>query len=81
MLIYLIEALCKFSYFLEYFSIFREPKFIYLRYLKTFLEDLNMFFEFVGCQNISRKFSGIFGSIYNILSTKYGFIGLSEFNK
>ena len=34
-----------------------------------------MFFEFIRCQNIYRNFSGIFESIYNILSTKYGFLG------
>jgi hypothetical protein len=31
-----IEALDRFSYFLEYFSIFRKPKSIYLRYIKCF---------------------------------------------
>jgi hypothetical protein len=46
-----------------------------------FLETLNMFFELIRCQNISRNISGIFGSIYNILSTKYEFLGFSEFNK
>jgi hypothetical protein len=46
-----------------------------------FLETLNMFFEFVRCQNISRIYFGIFGSIYNIFSTKYGFVGFSEFYK
>jgi hypothetical protein len=46
-----------------------------------FLETLNMFFEFIRCQNIYRNFSRIFGSIYNILSTKYGFLGFSEFSK
>ena len=40
-----------------------------------FLEILIMFFEFIRCQNIYRNFSGIFESIYNILSTKYGFLG------
>jgi hypothetical protein len=44
-----------------------------------FLETLSMFFEFSRCQNIYRNFSGIFGSIYSILSTKYGFLGFSEF--
>jgi hypothetical protein len=46
-----------------------------------FLETLIMFFEFIRCQNISRKFSGIFGGIYNILSTKYGFPVFSELYK
>jgi hypothetical protein len=75
MLTYLIEVLGKFSYFF----IFWKPKSIYLRNLKIFLEILIMFFEFIRCQNIYRNFSGIFESIYNILSTKYGFLGFSEF--
>jgi hypothetical protein len=79
MLTYLIEALGKFSYFSEYFSIFRKTKSIYLWNLKMFLEILIMFFEFIRCQNIYRNFSGIFESIYNILSTKYGFLGFFEF--
>jgi hypothetical protein len=56
MLSYLIEALGKFSYFSEYFSIFRKPKSIYLRNLKMFLEILIMFFELIRCQT----FIGIF---------------------
>jgi hypothetical protein len=40
-----------------------------------FLEILIMFFEFIKCQNIYRNFSRIFESVYNILSTKYGFLG------
>jgi hypothetical protein len=79
MLTYLIEVLGKFSYFSEYFSIFRKPKSIYLRNLKMFLEILTMFFEFIRCQNIYKIFSRIFESIYNILSTNYGFLGFSEF--
>jgi hypothetical protein len=55
MLIYLIEALEKFLIF-GIFSIFRKPKSIYLRYLKIFLETLNMYFEFIRCQNFSRIF-------------------------
>jgi hypothetical protein len=46
-----------------------------------FLEILIMFFEFIRCQNIYRNFSGIFESIYNILSTKYVFLGFFEFLK
>jgi hypothetical protein len=46
-----------------------------------FFETLSMFFEFIRCQNISRNFPGIFASIYNILSTKYGFIVFFEFYK
>jgi hypothetical protein len=79
MLTYLIEALGKFSYFSEYFSIFRKPKSIYLRNLKMFLEIIIMFFEFIRCKKNYRNFSEIFESIYNILSTKYGFLGFSEF--
>jgi hypothetical protein len=75
MLTYLIEALGKFSYFSEYFSIFWNPKSIYLWNLKIFLEIIIMFFEFIRCQNIYRNFSRIFESIYNILSTKYGILG------
>jgi hypothetical protein len=44
-----------------------------------FLEILIMFFELIRCQNIYRKFSGIFESIYNILSIKYRFLGFSKF--
>jgi hypothetical protein len=40
-----------------------------------FLEILIMFFEFIRCQNIYRNVSRIFESTYNILSTKYGFLG------
>jgi hypothetical protein len=29
----------------------------------------------------AKTFLGVFGSIYNILSTKYGFLGFSGFNK
>jgi hypothetical protein len=47
--------------------------------LKMFLEILIMFFEFIRSQNIYRNFSGIFESIYNILSTKYEFLGFFEF--
>jgi hypothetical protein len=79
MLIYFIETLGKFPYFSEYFSIFRKPKSIYLSNLKMFLEIIIMVFEFIRCQNIYRNFSGISESIYNILSTKYGFLGFSEF--
>jgi hypothetical protein len=74
MLTYLKEALDKFLYFLEYFSIFRKLKYIYLRDLKN-LETLIMFFEFIRWQNIYRIFSEIFESIYNILSTKFRFLG------
>jgi hypothetical protein len=51
MLIYFVEVSDKFSYFSKYFSIFREPKSIYLRYLKTFSKVLIMFFEFIGVPN------------------------------
>ena len=62
MLIYLVEVSGKFSYFSEYFSIFQNSKSIYLRYLKTFSKVLNMFFEFIGCQIMSRNFPRIFGA-------------------
>jgi hypothetical protein len=79
MLTYLIEVLGKFSYFSEYFSIFWKPKSIYLRKLKMFLETLIMFFEFIRCKTFIGIFLDFFCSIYNILSTKYGFLGFSEF--
>jgi hypothetical protein len=79
MLTYLIEALDKIFIFFRIFFILRKPKYIYLREIKMFLATLIMFFEFIRCQNIYRNFSGIFESIYNILSTKYGFLGFSEF--
>jgi hypothetical protein len=78
-LVYPIETLGRFSYFSEYFSVFLKPKSIYLRYLKMFLETLSIFFEFIRSQNIYRNISRIFGSIYNILSTKFGFLRFSEF--
>jgi hypothetical protein len=81
MLVYPIETLDRFSYFSEYFSIFWKPKSIYFKVLKMLLETLSMFFEFIRCQNISRNCFVIFGSIYNILRTKYGFLGFSEFYK
>jgi hypothetical protein len=56
MLTYLIEALGKFSYFSEYFSIFRKPKSIYLWNLKMFLEILIMFLSSLG----AKTFIGIF---------------------
>jgi hypothetical protein len=55
MLICLVEVSCKFSYFFEYFSIFRNSKYIYLGYLKTFSKVLNMCFEFIGCQIMCRN--------------------------
>jgi hypothetical protein len=42
-----------------------------------FLETLIMFLSSLG----GKIFLGIFGSIYNILSTKYGFLGFSKFYK
>jgi hypothetical protein len=81
MLTYLIEALGKFSYFSEYFFYFLETKIHLFEELKMFLETLIMFFEFIRCQNIYRIFSGIFESIYNILSTKYGFLCFPNFKK
>jgi hypothetical protein len=40
-----------------------------------FLETVSMFLSPLG----AIIFLGIFGSIYNILSTKYGFIGFPNF--
>jgi hypothetical protein len=42
MSICLLEVSRKFSYFSEYFSIFRNSKSIYMGYLKTFSKVLNM---------------------------------------
>jgi hypothetical protein len=74
MLLYLVEVSHKISYFSEYFSIFQNSKSIYLRYLKIFSKVLNMFFEFIGCQIMSRNFprffkpSGYFSDIKNDFS-------------
>jgi hypothetical protein len=56
MLQYLIEALGKFSYFSEYFSILRKPKSIYLRYLKMFLKTLLMFLSSLGAKTFLEFF-------------------------
>jgi hypothetical protein len=50
MSICLVQVSRKFSFF------FRDSKYIYLRYLKTFSKILNMFFEFIGCQIMSMNF-------------------------
>jgi hypothetical protein len=73
-----IEALGNFHIFRNIFY-FSETKIYLFEKLKMFLEILIMFSEFIRCQNIYRIFSGIFESIYNILSRKYGFLGFSEF--
>jgi hypothetical protein len=65
--------------FFRIFFYFSENKIYLFEVLKMFLETLSIFFEFIRCQNIYSKFSEIFRSIYNILSTKYGFLGFSEF--
>jgi hypothetical protein len=52
----LVEVSRKFSYFSKYFYIFRNSKSIYFRYLKTFSKVINMIFEFIGCQIMSRNF-------------------------
>jgi hypothetical protein len=62
MLICLEEVSRKFSYFFEYFFICRNSKSIYLRYLKIFSKVINMFFEFIRCQIMSRNFPRIFGA-------------------
>jgi hypothetical protein len=46
---------------------------------KNVFRNSNYVFEFIRCQNIYRNFSGIYESIYNILSTKYEFLGFFEF--
>jgi hypothetical protein len=46
-----------------------------------FFRNSKYVFEFIRCQNISMKISGIFESIYNILSIKYGFLDFFEFYK
>jgi hypothetical protein len=56
MLTYLIEGLGKFSYFSEYFSIFRKPKSIYLWNLKMFLEILIMFLSLLGAKTFIGNF-------------------------
>jgi hypothetical protein len=38
-------------------------------YLKTFSKALNMFFEFIGCQIMSRNFPRILWSLRDILRT------------
>jgi hypothetical protein len=46
-----------------------------------FLETQSMFLSSLGAKTILGIFLEFFGSIYNILSTKYGFLGFSEFYK
>jgi hypothetical protein len=41
---------------------FQKQRSIYLRYLKTFSKSLNIFFEFTGCQSMSRNFPRIIGA-------------------
>jgi hypothetical protein len=62
MLVYLVAAFDKFSYFSNNFSIFQKQKSTYLRYLKTFSKDLNILFEFIWCQIMSRNFPISFGT-------------------
>jgi hypothetical protein len=50
-LIYLVEVSGKIFIFFEYFSISRESKYIYLRYLKTFSKVLNMFLSLLGAKS------------------------------
>jgi hypothetical protein len=51
MSICLVEVSRKFSYFSEYFSIYRNSKSIYLRYLKTFSKVINMFLSLLGAKS------------------------------
>jgi hypothetical protein len=44
-----------------------------------FLETLIMFLSSLGAKTFIGIFLIFFGSMYNILSTKYGFLGFSEF--
>jgi membrane associated rhomboid family serine protease len=73
MLICLVKVSRKFSYFSEYFFYFQKFKIYFLRYLKTFSKVLNMFFEFIGCQIMSRNFPRIFGAFEIFSSIKNNF--------
>jgi hypothetical protein len=58
-----------------------ETKIYLFEVLKNVFKNSTYVFKFIRCQNISRIFSRIFGSIYNNLSIKYGFLGFSKFYK
>jgi hypothetical protein len=77
MLVYPIEAISRFFIFLGIFLYFLETKIYLFEVLKMFLETLSMFFSSLGAKTFLGFFSEIFESIYNILSTKYGFLGFS----
>jgi hypothetical protein len=79
MLTYVIEALGQFSYFSRIFFYFPETKIYLFEELKNVSETLIMFFSLLGGQIFIGIFLEIFERIYNILSTKYGFLGFSEF--
>jgi hypothetical protein len=61
MLIYPIEAFGKFSYFFRIFFYFPKTKIYLFEVLKNILKSSNYFFEFIGCQIMSRNFTRIFG--------------------
>jgi hypothetical protein len=79
MLTYLIEAFGKIFIFFGIFFYFPETKIYLFEELKNVFRNSNYVFEFIGCQNIYRIFPVIFESIYKNLSTKYRFLGFSEF--
>jgi hypothetical protein len=62
MLICLVEVFGKFSYFSEYFFYFSKFKIYLFEVLNTFSKVLNMFFEFIRCQIMSRNFPRSFGA-------------------
>jgi hypothetical protein len=65
--------------FLRIFSYFPETKIYLFKILKNVFRNSKYVFNFIRCQNICRNFSGMFGSIYSILSTKYEFLGFPNF--
>jgi hypothetical protein len=73
MLIYLVKVSVKFSYFSEYFSIFREPKSIYLRYLKIFSKALNTFLSSLGAKSFLVIFLDFLEPSRYFLDIKYDF--------
>jgi hypothetical protein len=74
MLIYLVEFSSDLFIFFRVFFYFPKTKNYLFEVLKTFLEALIMFFEFIGCQNMSRNFPGIFEPLEHFFSDiKYRF--------
>jgi hypothetical protein len=62
MLICLVEVSRKFSYFLNIFLLSEIQNLFIWGYLKIFSKVLNIFFEFIGCQTMSRNFPKMFGA-------------------